>query len=65
MDAAPSNRNLSNCEKNRVYNRKKYVAWIFDRRMNQLYDSNLEMIPRTDQKKLQHATSQIEKPTKT
>ena len=50
MDAAPSNRNLSNCEKTRVYNRNRYVAWIFDKRMNPLYDSDLEMIPSTDKK---------------
>ena len=63
MDAAPSNRNLSNCEKTRVYNRNRYVAWIFDKRMNPLYDSVLEMIPSTDKKNLQNTTSQIEKPT--
>jgi hypothetical protein len=39
------------------------VAWIFDKRMNPLYDSVLEMIPSTDKKILQNTTSQIEKPT--
>ena len=39
MDAAPINRKLSNCEKTRVYHRKRYVAWIFDKRMNPIINS--------------------------
>jgi hypothetical protein len=37
-------------------NRKRYVAWIFDKRMNPLYDSVVEMIPSTDTKILQYKT---------
>jgi hypothetical protein len=57
MDAAPSNRNLSNCEKTRVYHRKRYVALIFDKRMNPLYNSHLNMDSKTKTKILQNSSN--------
>jgi hypothetical protein len=58
MDATPSNRNLSNCTKTRVvYNQKRYVAWIFDKMMNSLYDSVLKIIPSTDRKIFKNGTN--------
>ena len=63
MDAAPINRKLSNCEKTRVHHRKRYVAWIFDKRMNPLYNSYSIMDSKTKKKFLQNASSQSEKLT--
>ena len=61
MDAAPRHRKFSNCEKNKVYHRKRYVAWIFDKRMNPLYNSHLNMDSKTKTKILQNSSSQIKK----
>ena len=62
-DAAPINIKLSNCEKTKVYHRKRYVAWIFDKRMNPLYNSHLNMNSKTKTKILQNSSSQREKLT--
>jgi hypothetical protein len=60
MDAAPINRKLSNCEKTRVHHPKRYVAWIFDKRMNPLYNSYSIMDSKTKKKFIQNASSQSE-----
>ncbi len=63
MDAAPRHRKFSNCEKTKVYHRKRYIAWIFDKRMNPLYNIHLNMDSKTKTKILQNSSSQTKKLT--
>ncbi len=60
IDAAPINRKLSNCEKTRVHHRKRYVAWIFHKQTNPLYNSYSMMDSKTKKKFIQNASSQSE-----